>query len=246
MLEVSRLTVHHGRIAAIVDLDLHVEQGEVVAVVGPNGAGKSTMLFAIAGALAPTGGEIRFEGENIAGRKPEELARLGIALVPERRRIFEALTVAENLRIGATPRRDTQGVEEDLDRLYGRFPVLRERQGGSGAALSGGEQQQLAIARALLSRPKLLLVDEPSLGLAPLMVARVFEILAEIRNEGTTILLVEQNVKRAVELADRTYALSGGRVQFEGSGGALLERVDVAALYLGGERNASREPLAPT
>jgi branched-chain amino acid transport system ATP-binding protein len=233
MLEIDGLVAHYGRIAALHGISLTVEQGEIVGLLGPNGAGKSTTLATITGLLRPTAGTIAFKGEPLAGRAPERIVRLGIAAVPEGREIFGTLTVAENLQLGMTVRQDRTQARRDLDGLLERFPILGTYYHGSAAALSGGEQQQLAIARALLSKPELLLLDEPSLGLAPLMIDLVFEILGELRDEGVTILLVEQNAARAVELADRSYVLRTGSISFSGSRERLLAEEDFAAAYLG-------------
>jgi branched-chain amino acid transport system ATP-binding protein len=211
-----------------------VNEGELVGLVGHNGAGKTTTLATITGALRPAAGVIVFQGGSLIGRSPDAILRSGIALVPEGRRIFGRLTVGENLRIGATARRDRKQVEQDVERMLERFPVLERDWAKSGAKLSGGEQQQLAIARALLSRPRLLLLDEPTLGLAPLMVDRVFEILSDLRNDGVTILLVEQNAARTIEIADRTYVMrSGGRIEFHGTAEELARRADFATDYIG-------------
>jgi branched-chain amino acid transport system ATP-binding protein len=192
------------------------------------------MLNTIAGVLKPTSGQITFGSASISGLPPDQILRAGISLVPENRRIFGRLTVGENLKIGTTGRRDRSAAQADINRMLERFPVLAGYRDRSGAKLSGGEQQQLAIARALLSRPKLLLLDEPTLGLAPLMVDRVFEILAELKQEGVTILLVEQNAARTIEVADRTYVLrSGGRVEFQGTAEELQKIVDFESAYIG-------------
>jgi branched-chain amino acid transport system ATP-binding protein len=233
MLRVESLTAHYGRIPALRGITLEVSAGEIVGLVGSNGAGKSTTLAAIMGLLRPTSGSIAFEGESLVGMTPERVVRRGVALVPEGRGIFGTLTVAENLGLGATPRSDRNAVAEDLERTLDRFPILRTYYRSSAASLSGGEQQQLAIARALLSKPRLLLLDEPSLGLAPLVIDLVFEILAELRDSGVTILIVEQNAARAVELADRSYVLRTGAVAVEGDRETLLETTDFAAAYLG-------------
>lgn len=233
MLRVEGLTAHYGRIAALHGISLEVSEGETVALVGPNGAGKSTTLATITGTLRPSGGSITFERESLVGLAPERIVARGIALVPEGREIFATLTVAENLQLGATPRSDRNGVEADLERILGLFPVLRTSYRRSAASLSGGEQQQLAIARALLSAPRLLLLDEPSLGLAPLMLDLVFDTLAELRESGVTILLVEQNAARALELADRSYVLRTGTIVSSGSREQLSSTEDVAAAYLG-------------
>ena len=232
MLELNDVSVHYGRIAAVQKLSLEVKEGELVGLVGHNGAGKTTTLMTITGVLKPTAGDVTFEGRPIAGRSPDEVLRSGISLVPEGRRIFGRLTVGENLKIGATSRRD--GVDKDIEDVLERFPALRHHWDKSGSKLSGGEQQQLAIARALLSRPKLLLLDEPTLGLAPMIVDQVFEILQELHQQGVTILLVEQNAARTIEVADRTYVMrSGGRIQFHGTSEELAEIGDFESAYIG-------------
>ena len=234
MLELKDISVSYGRIAAVQGLSLEVKQGEFVGLVGHNGAGKSTTLLTIAGALSPVSGDILLEGTSIVGLAPDEILRRGIALVPEGRRIFGRLTVGENVKIGATVRKDKKAVEDDIRNVIERFPVLERYWNSSGAKLSGGEQQQLAIARALVSRPKVLLLDEPTLGLAPLMVDRVFDILEQLHQGGTTILLVEQNAARTIEMADRTYVLrTGGRIQFHGTAAELAEIGDFETAYIG-------------
>ncbi len=234
MLELKALSVSYGRIAAVQGLSLEVKEGEFVGLVGHNGAGKSTTLLTISGALSPVSGDILLEGQSIVGLAPDEILRRGIALVPEGRRIFGRLTVGENVKIGATVRKDKKAVEDDIRNVVERFPVLQRYWNSSGAKLSGGEQQQLAIARALVSRPKVLLLDEPTLGLAPLMVDRVFDILEQLHQGGTTILLVEQNAARTIEMADRTYVLrTGGRIQFHGTAAELAEIGDFETAYIG-------------
>ena len=234
MLEVNELSVSYGRINAVQALTITVAEGEFVGLVGHNGAGKSTTLLTVTGTLRPVGGDVLFNGKSIVGLAPDEILRRGIALVPEGRRIFGRLSVGENLKIGATTRKDKKGVEEDMRKILDRFPVLQRYWNKSGAKLSGGEQQMLAIGRALLSRPRLLLLDEPTLGLAPLMVDRVFEILDDLHKEGTTILLVEQNAARTIEVADRTYVLrSGGRIQFQGTSEELAKMGDFETAYIG-------------
>ena len=233
MLRLGDLTVHYGRVAAVQHLSLNVEQGELVGLVGHNGAGKSTTLWTITGVVRPTSGELAFQGRSIVGLSPDAILRLGIALVPENRRIFSRLTVGENLRIGTSARRDRRR-DEDVRAMCERFPVLGRCFDRRASTLSGGEQQQLAIARALLSRPKLLLLDEPTLGLAPLIVDQVFEILQELRREGVTILLVEQNAARTIEVADRTYVMrSGGRIAFQGTAEELAKVGNFETAYIG-------------
>jgi branched-chain amino acid transport system ATP-binding protein len=234
MLALENVHVRYGAIAALRGVSLHIEEGEIVAMIGVNGAGKSTTLMTIAGVLEPVQGTITFGGESIAGRAPEDIVRKGIALVPEERRIFPGLTVAENLRLGAAIRSDRAEIQRDLDAMCARFPVLGERLGQAAGTLSGGEQQQLAIARGLMSRPALLMLDEPSLGLAPRLVEEMFELVAQLHETDVTLLLVEQNVERTLEIADRVYLLNTGEVEFEGPAAELRERVDFVSSYLGG------------
>jgi branched-chain amino acid transport system ATP-binding protein len=233
MLRVEDLRVNYGRVPALHGISLHVDEGEVVTMIGPNGAGKTTTLAAIFGLVAPAGGSITFEGRSLFGETPERIMRRGLALVPEGRHIFGTLTVAENLQLGTTGRRDREAAAADLGSVLDRFPALRSYYDSSAGTLSGGEQQQLAIARALLSRPRLLLLDEPSLGLAPVVIDVVFDALAELREEGVTILLVEQNAARAVEFADRAYILRSGRVAHSGTGEEILRMEDFETAYLG-------------
>jgi branched-chain amino acid transport system ATP-binding protein len=234
LLRLTDVTVHYGRIPAVQQLSLEVNKGELVGLVGHNGAGKSTTLWTITGVLRPSRGDITFEGPSIVGLSPDAILRLGLSLVPESRRIFGRLTVGENLRIGTVARTDRRRADEDIEQMMERFPMLGTFRDRSGAKLSGGEQQQLAIARALLARPKLLLLDEPTLGLAPLIVDQVFEILEELRTEGVTILLIEQNAARTIEVADRTYVMrSGGRIQFHGTADELAKVGDFETAYIG-------------
>jgi branched-chain amino acid transport system ATP-binding protein len=233
VLVVENVHAYYGRIAALQGISLEVHPGEIVGVIGPNGAGKTTLLSAIVGLVACAAGSIAFEGRSILRERPDRIVRRGISLVPEGRRIFARLTVAENLRVGATIRRDRDAVEADVERLLELFPGLRGYLDSPAGKLSGGEQQQLAIARALLARPKLLLLDEPSLGLAPLLIDRVFDSLEELRADGVTILLVEQNAARTIEIADRTYVLRAGRTEFAGSSSEVLRHERFEAAYLG-------------
>ena len=240
MLRLTDVSVHYGRVAAVQSLTLEVNQGELVGLVGHNGAGKSTTLWAIAGVLKPTSGTIAFEGQPINGMSPEQILRRGISLVPENRRIFTKLTVGENLKIGTSARRDRRAAHADITKMCERFEALGRFFDRSASKLSGGEQQQLAIARALLARPRLLLLDEPTLGLAPLIVDRVFEILQELREEGVTILLVEQNAARTIEVSDRTYVLrSGGRIALQGTSEELAKMGDFETAYIGMATEAS-------
>ena len=234
MLMLENVHVRYGAIAALRGVSLRVNQGEMVGLIGVNGAGKTTSLMTIAGVLKPTQGTITFAGQPIVGQSPEEIVRKGIALVPEGRRIFPGLTVEENLRLGAAIRSDRAEIQRDIDEMCTRFPILGERLKQPGGTLSGGEQQQLAIARGLMSRPSLLMLDEPSLGLAPMLVTETFELVTQLRKTGVTILLVEQNVERTLEIADRAYLLNTGQVEFEGPAEELRRRVDVVSAYLGG------------
>ncbi len=232
MLEVSGLTTKYGEISALREASLHVGSGEVVGLIGPNGAGKTTLLNSIAGLLAPSGGRVTFDGEDTTGMPPEKLLRSGLALVPEHRRIFVDLTVEENLRIGGVtvPSADRPAL---LDEMGERFPMLRDKWTTSAGYLSGGEAQQLAIARALMSRPRLLMMDEPSLGLAPLLVDVVFELIEALRSQGRTLLVVEQNATRMLDLADRAYVMRSGEVVAEGTGAELRDNEDLFDTFVG-------------
>jgi branched-chain amino acid transport system ATP-binding protein len=226
--------VHYGRIPAVQQLTLEVNEGELVGLVGHNGAGKSTTLWTITGVLKPSSGTITFLGKSIAGVSPDTILARGIALVPENRRIFSRLSVGENLRIGTAARKDRKQADADVKQICERFAALGRYFDRKGSTLSGGEQQQLAIARALLARPRLLLLDEPTLGLAPLIVDQVFEVLQELHEEGVTILLVEQNAARTIEVADRTYVMrSGGRIAFHGTADELAKIGDFETAYIG-------------
>ena len=232
LLELANLTLAYGGIRAVKGIDLSVQQGEMVALVGTNGAGKTTTLKAIAGMLAATPASILFDGRPIGGVPAHQLARQGLALVPEGRGIFPKLTVHENLSMGAYVRDDNE-VEQDRERVYTLFPRLKERSYQTGGTLSGGEQQMLAIGRAIMSRPKLLLLDEPSMGLAPLIVARIFETIRAIAASGVTILLVEQNARLALETAQRAYVMESGVITLSGDAETLLADPKVRAAYLG-------------
>ena len=234
MLDIADLHVNYGRTPALKGVSLSVAEGEIVGVVGPNGAGKTTMLSAVFGLVKPASGAIQLNRRSLLGQPPERVVRLGLSLVPEGRHIFKSLSVAENLAMGATARRDRARVRTDTAELMERFPVLAFYRDSPAGRLSGGEQQQLAIARALLSRPRLLLLDEPSLGLAPLVIDLVFTVLANLRDEsGVTILLVEQNAARTIELADRSYVLRTGEVAMSGSRADLQAAEDLETAYLG-------------
>jgi branched-chain amino acid transport system ATP-binding protein len=233
MLRVNSISVRYGAISALYNLSIEVNSDEIVALVGSNGAGKTTLLESIAGVLRPHQGEIEFEGGSILGRAPEDIVRLGISLVPEGRRIFASLSVYENLRLGAIARRDSAEITRDIDSMCERFPILGRRLHQPAGAFSGGEQQQLAIARALMARPRLLMLDEPSLGLAPLLVEGIFEMIDSLRYTGVTILLVEQNVERTLAIADRAYLLNTGRIESSGTAEEIREQVDIESAYLG-------------
>jgi branched-chain amino acid transport system ATP-binding protein len=233
MLELDAVSVWYGHICALQQLHLSVAQGEIVGLVGPNGAGKSSTLRAIAGVAPIRSGHVRLRGEDITGRSPEHIVRQGVALVPEGREIFGTLTVGENLLLGTTPLSDRAAAQAAIERELERFPILRTYFGKNAGQLSGGEQQQLAIARALVSNPRLLLLDEPSLGLAPLVIDLVYEVLAGLREDGVTILLVEQHANRTVELADRSYVLRTGMVSLEGTREELVATADLATAYMG-------------
>lgn len=236
MLTVESLQVRYGAITAVRDVSLEVNDGELVALLGANGAGKTTTLLAVSGALKPAAGRILFDNEDITSLSPERIVRKGIAMVPETRDVFPDLTAAENLRLGAfIHRRDHSGYERDLKTVMDLFPVLESRADQSAGTLSGGEQQQLVIARALMSRPKLLLLDEPSVGLAPAIVERIFELINRLRERGLTILLVEQNAAQALKYADRVYVMSLGRVAASGTAAEIASGSNLEEIYLGGE-----------
>jgi len=234
VLLVEKLECRYGKVAAVRGLSLEVRKGELVSLIGANGAGKTTTLKAISGVLRAAGGRVLFEGEDITQASARRVLALGIAHCPEGRRIFPYMTVRENLEMGCYLRSDKGGIEADLQRLFERFPILAERRSQAAGTLSGGEQQMLAISRALMSRPKLVLFDEPSLGLAPNIVERTFDIIAQIRAEGVTVVMVEQNALAALELSDRCYVMEQGRVTLTGTGQALLGDPHVQKAYLGG------------
>ena len=233
MLRVDNLQVRYGAIAALRGVSLRVDEGELVALLGLNGAGKTTTLSAIAGILKPVSGSIMFRDQSLIGRSPEAILRLGIALVPEGRDIFPSLTTEENLRLGAFSRHNRSEYRSDLEEIFELFPILEERFHQIGGTLSGGEQQQLAIARSLMAHPKMLMLDEPSLGLAPTLVDQIFTLIPTLRLRGATILLVEQNVDRTLKIADRVYLLNTGRVELEGSPEQLKSQTAIKDVYLG-------------
>ena len=234
MLTVKAVHAYYGNIHALKGVSIHVREGETVALIGANGAGKSTLLNTVCGLVQPAKGSIHFKGEEITQLPSEQIVRRGIAMVPEGRQVFSTLSVAANLRMGAfCHRREREQVELEMDRYLERFPVLRQRRNQLAGTLSGGEQQMLAISRALMTRPQLLVLDEPSMGLAPLVVREIFAIIQELRAEGRTILLIEQNARAALRIADRGYVLETGKVVLEGEGGFLLEHREVQRAYLG-------------
>lgn len=234
MLQIIDLDVSYGQIQALKGTSLHVQQGEVVTLIGANGAGKSTLLHTISGIIRPLHGSILVYDQEIKKRSADEIVKMGISQVVEGRAILTRMTVQENLEMGAFLRRDSDGIRRDMEAIFKRFPLLLERKNKLALTLSGGEQQMLAIGRALMSRPKLLMMDEPSLGLAPLLVTEIFKIIRELNREGITILLVEQNAKKALQVANRGYVIETGRIVHEGLGEALLKDKKVQEAYLGG------------
>ena len=235
MLKIDNLVVAYGGIEALKGISLEVEEGKIITLIGANGAGKSTTLRSIMGLVKPKQGEITYMGKNLLSMKTQEMVRHGITLVPEGRRIFPNLSVLENLRIGAFARNDENGIKEDIEMVYGLFPILKERSWQTAGTLSGGEQQMLAVGRALMSRPKLMMMDEPSLGLAPLIVKEIFNIIKEVNKQGVTILLIEQNANAALHIADLGYVMETGRITMKGTGAELLANPDVKKAYLGAD-----------
>lgn len=233
MLNIDNLTVCYGGIEALKGISLKVEEGKIVSLVGANGAGKSTMLRSIVGLVKPKGGSISYINKNIVNQKTKDIVKSGIMLVPEGRRVFSNLTVIENLKIGAFIRKDDKNIKKDIEWVYNLFPRLKERSWQLAGTLSGGEQQMLAVGRALMSRPKLLMMDEPSLGLAPLVVKDIFNIIKEIHKQGVTILLIEQNANAALHIADVGYVIETGRITLMGSGKELLLNENIKKAYLG-------------
>jgi branched-chain amino acid transport system ATP-binding protein len=231
--EVEGVSTSYGAIEALSGVSLRVEAGEIITLVGANGAGKTTTLMTIAGVLRPRSGSIRFDGKEIVGVPAHALIGRGLAHSPEGRRIFSRMTVLENLELGAFGRDDRDGIHKDIDNVFELFPILGERRGQAGGTLSGGEQQMLALGRAMMSRPKLLLLDEPSLGLAPLIVQKIFEVIRTLNAEGVTVLLVEQNARTALKLAHRGYVLETGRITLTDTGANLLANPEVQSAYLG-------------
>lgn len=234
MLEINNINVYYGAIHALKGVSVSVEEGQIVTLIGANGAGKSTTLRTISGLLKPKTGQILFEGKDIAGITAHNIVKMGISQVPEGRRIFANMTVLENLELGAYTRNDSKEVRQDMDKVFNRFPRLAERRSQMAGTLSGGEQQMLAMGRALMSRPRLLLLDEPSMGLAPLLVKEIFSIVQEINASGTTVLLVEQNANMALSIAHKAYVLETGRITLSGTAQELAESEAVRKAYLGG------------
>lgn len=233
MLTVKNLQVNYGSVQALKDISIEVKQGEIVTLIGSNGAGKSTLLKTISGLIRPKQGSITFEGKDLTSIPPEKIVSIGISHVPEGRRIFSGMTVMENLRIGAYQRKDKKGIEKDLEEVFSLFPILKDRKNQDAGTLSGGEQQMLAISRALLAKPKLIILDEPSLGLAPVIIDKVFEFIEKIRDTGITILLVEQNANLALEVSERAYVLETGEIKLTGKSSELLKDEQIMKAYLG-------------
>ncbi|MBI9010882.1 MAG: ABC transporter ATP-binding protein [Clostridiales bacterium] len=234
MLKVEHIDVHYGNIHAIKDISFEVKEGEVVTLIGANGAGKTTILKTVSKLMDPTTGTITFDGKSLSKMAPHDMVYAGMAHVPEGRRVFSKMSVEENLQMGAYSRKDKIAMKQDLEMVFGYFPRLKERMSQAAGTLSGGEQQMLAIGRALMSRPKLLLMDEPSMGLAPLLVQEIFNIIQTIKATGTTILLVEQNANQALQVADRAYVLETGKIIKSGHANELLEDDTIKKAYLGG------------
>ncbi|WP_071441290.1 ABC transporter ATP-binding protein [Traorella massiliensis] len=234
MLEIKNLNVYYGVIHALKDVTMCVNEGEIVALIGANGAGKTTLLHTISGLIRPSQGEILFLGKNIVKAKTRNIVEAGITQVPEGRRTFSGLSVYENLLMGAYLRKDKAQIKEDLEKVYERFPILKERSSQDASTLSGGEQQMLAMGRALMAKPKILLLDEPSMGLAPILVKEIFKIIEDIHAQGTTVLLVEQNARMALSIADRAYVLETGKIALSGTGEELSNSEEIQKAYLGG------------
>jgi len=233
LLELDNVKTYYGNIRALKGISIEVNEGEIVCLIGGNGAGKSTTLMTISGVLTPEEGDVVYQGQSIVSLRPDNIVQMGICQVPEGRMIFPLLTVMENLDLGAYLRKDPDGIKVDIDRVFGLFPILRERLKQAGGTLSGGEQQMLAIGRALMARPKLLLLDEPSLGLAPILVDTIFEIIRQINKQGTTILLVEQNAQLALQFSHRGYVIETGEIALADTSAALLNNDQVKKAYLG-------------
>ena len=233
LLKVSGLKVAYGGIQAVKGVDFEVREGELVSLIGSNGAGKTTTMKAITGRLSIHGGDIQYQGRSIRGRGPWDLVKEGLAMVPEGRGVFTRMTITENLQMGAHIRKDTAEIANDLEKVFGIFPRLKERRTQLAGTMSGGEQQMLAMGRALMSRPKVLLLDEPSMGLSPIMVDKIFEVVREVHAQGVTVLLVEQNASRALQIADRGYVMESGAITMTGNARQMLDDPKVRAAYLG-------------
>ncbi len=233
MLKVDNLEVYYGMIQAIKGLSFEVNKGEIIALIGANGAGKTTILHTITGLVQAKMGEINFEGKNLLKTKPHDIVKMGMAHVPEGRRIFQQLTVFENLKLGAYTRSDKKEIDESIENVYSKFPRLRERKNQIAGTLSGGEQQMLAMGRALMSKPQIILMDEPSMGLSPLYVTEIFNIIEEINKSGTTVLLVEQNAKKALSIANRAYVIETGKIVLQGDAKKMMNDESVKKAYLG-------------
>ena len=238
MLEITDLATAYGKIEALKGVSLSAKAGEVTCLLGPNGAGKSTLMLTLSGILKPQRGSVKFEGEELVGKTPAQIVERGMALVPENRLVFPALTVRENLMAGAYKRRDAAGIKSDIEAMFVRFPRLKERMDQFAGTLSGGEQQMLAVARALMSRPRLLLMDEPSVGLAPLVVAEIFSIIRQLHAEGVSLFVVEQNAHMALKVAQHFYLMEQGRVSFSGTPGELADDDVIQRAYLGQKKAA--------
>lgn len=234
MLQIKNLNIKYGAIHAVKGIDMEVNEGEIVTLIGANGAGKTSILKALSGLLKPTEGEIIYNGVVLNKKSPQEIMKVGISHVPEGRHIFPDMTVLENLELGAYRRKDKAGIKQDLQAIYERFPILKERSKQAAGTLSGGEQQMLAMGRALMAQPKILLLDEPSMGLAPILVKEIFRIIEDINAKGTTILLVEQNARMALSIADRAYVMETGNIVMSGSGEELAASERIQKAYLGG------------
>lgn len=234
MLSIKNLVVNYGMINAVRDVSFEVNKGEIVTLIGANGVGKTTILRTISGLVKAASGEISYEGENITRHTPRNIVASGIAHVPEGRHVFKGMSVKENLELGAFLRNDTEGIRSTMERVFEHFPILKERIDQDAATLSGGEQQMLAMGRALMAKPRLILLDEPSMGLAPLFIKEIFSIIELIKSEGTTVLLIEQNAKMALTVADRGYVLETGKIVLSGTGEELLNSDEVQKAYLGG------------